>query len=233
MVTLLRKRIKPRGAPVNREELHLTFVGLRLLYPPHARFTGTTLQDLFAAICKRHKFESFEVHGDTGATFSSEGIRELQIERDRIVIEEDVTVAFDLLKRNFEDQVKEVQAALNIPAFFEPRIRIRALWPMEEAGTSAVDALRAALSLKQSDYDVLDVEAINSVGLVIDADLQEHSHMYLEITPYVRDRSQLHIEVESYSHQTLETPEVIAVRLQEFYDYYNKKVTGFIETFVH
>ena len=233
MVRLHGYSIKPRGSLVNRDELRLTFVGLRLIHPPRPRFTGTTLHDLYAAMCKRHSFESFEVHGDTGATFSSEGIRDLHIERDRLRVEEEVSVSFDLLKRNFTDMVKLVQEDLNIPAFVEPRIKLRALWPLPQDGPNAVTVLRdQALKLNQDQYDLLNVESLEGVGIVINADLAEHSHLYLDVTPYYRDDSQLSIDLECYSHASLETPEVIESRLQEFYDYFSTKVTAFIETFM-
>ena len=192
------------------------------------------MQDLFAKICKRHNYESFDTPGgETGtATFSAEGIRELRIERDRLSIEEDVTVAFDLLKRNFTDQVKVVQEELKIPGFFEPRIKLRALWPLPEGG-SALEALRdRALKLNPDHYSLLGAVSVESVGIVIQADLEELSHMYFEFSPYVRDPSQLHMDVESYRHQTLETPEVIEALMQEVYDYFNSKVVAFVQTFM-
>lgn len=228
-----RRRVRPRGELVNRDDLSLTFLGLTLLHPPRPRFTGTTLHDLYAAMCKNHKFESFESHGDTGATFSTESIRELHIERDRLSIEEQVSVGFDLLKREFADQVKLVQEHLKISGFVEPQIKLRALWPMHDNDEGAADALRTrALKLTDDQYALLDVSQLEGVGLTIRADRGDHDHIYLEVSPYNRDASQLHIELESYSHEQLETPTVLESWLQDFYDYFTHKVTGFIESFM-
>lgn len=218
---------------MDREELRLTFVGLRLIYPPRPRFTGTTLHDLYAAMCKTHNFETFEVHADTGATFSSEGIRELHIERDRLRVEEEVSVGFPLLKRNFADMVKLVQEHLSMSMFVEPRIKFTALWQLPGEDASAVAALRDnALKLREDQYELLGVKTLEVVGIVINADLAEHEHLYLEITPYYRDDSQLHIDLEKHSHISLETPEVIEEWLQEVYDYFFDKVTRFVNTFM-
>lgn len=233
-MVLYRCQIRSKGEPVNKDELRLVFVGLRLQYPQQPRFAGTTLKDLFATICKRHSFEAFDQQAEEGATFSAEGIRELHISRDRLSVEEDVTVSFDLLKRNFADQVKIVQEALTIPGFYEPRLKLRAVWPVpgDEENTAVVALRDRAFNLKQDQYDELGVETLGGIGLVINADLAEHSHLYLELTPYVRDPSQLHIDVESYSHQTIDTPEVIEARLDELYEYFTTKLARFIQTFM-
>ncbi len=191
------------------------------------------MQQLFATICKIHKFESFEAtEGSSGAIFRTEGIRELHIERDALSIEEDVTVDFELLKRNFTDQVRIVKEELKIPGFFEPRIKLRALWPLPDGGNVA-DVLREkALQLRQDQFDLLGGESLESVGITVQVDLEEFSHMYLELSPYVRDPSQLHIDVESYRHQAIETPEVIEALLAEVYDYYDHKVRAFVQTFM-
>ena len=184
-------------------------------------------------MCRVHKFEAFEEHGDSGATFRTEGVRELHIERGSLSLEEEVSVSFDLLKRQFADMVKQVKEALNIPGFFEPRMKLRALWPLPNEDASAADVLRdSTLKLTQDQYNLLDVMSVETVGIVINSDLNESTHLYLELTPYTRDASQLHIDLERYSHDSLETPEVIESWLQEFYDYYQSNLLSFIESFM-
>lgn len=217
---------------VERNNLRLTFVSLGLLFPPQARFEGTTLPDLYAALCSRHTLEHFAMHGDDGATISTEGRYELDLKRDRLALEEQMQRSFDLTKRDFADMVGIVQDRLQIPVFVEPRIELRALWPIPD-GQDAYQAMRerGAIGLTEGQFDLLPDTQIDAVGIEVRAGLGEQGHLTVEVMPWYQDPTQLYIEMGTWHHSSIETPALLEERLQETYDYFRDHVTRFISSF--
>lgn len=222
---------------MDSEQVRLTFVSVDLLYPPLPRFTGTQLPDLYAAVCKRHNFEVFERQGEEGATFGTKGVRELIIGRDRIHIEENVQIHYDLLQRNFADLVGIACENLGISTLSMPRILLRALWPLSADGEDeAGERLRAsAFKVNDDQFGLLRAENIDAVGLFLHLTREEDEHSRLELGPlelgpYLEDSSQLFLELDQHRHETIETPAVLQERLRSVYDYFHGQVVPFVGT---
>jgi hypothetical protein len=221
---------------MNREEVQLTYVSLDLSFLPSLRrFTGAQLPDLYAALHNRHPFESFEMHGDSGATMSTDGVNELEVNREGLQFEEQVRIDFELLRRNFADVVDIVQSRFSVRGFIEPFVVMRALWPLP-AGSPEPDAgellRQRSFKLNADQYNMLKLAQPPSASMVMSGDLEASHHIRLELSPYSSDHGQLYIELMSHQHNIIETPKVIEEHLKRVYDYLYGDVIHFISTIV-
>jgi hypothetical protein len=218
---------------VDKDELSVTYVSLGMLFPPLPRYNGEDLAELYAKLCKRHTLETFEMHGDEGATISTEGRYTIDLKRDRIIIEEDVKRRhFDLIKKDFADMVDVCRDHFNIRGFFEPKIEIRATWPIPNDG-DALDAVReTAVGLRDDHFGLLENTEIEGVGLSIRA-LVPDGHLFLDVSPHPADPAQLAISAETWHHtDPLQSAAVIEARLGQAYDYFMDHITRFVSSFM-
>lgn len=228
-----KRRVVPGGGYLVRaDDLRLIYLALGVfIAPPLQRFRGSELPDLYAELCKHHSLERCEVHGDEWAAFSTEGVNHFELRRDRFRITEQVQRGFDIVKKDFADITEITQKKFNIQIFGEPRITLRALWPLPQ-NKSAAECLREnAIGLKDDQFELLDNAEVDNVGLKLNADT-EKGHFTLEITPYWRDETQLFIEMSDHQHEVIQTSAVIEQRLQDTYDYFTKTVVKFVESFM-
>lgn len=218
---------------LDREQLSLTYASLGLVYPPLPRFTGTKGPELYMKVSRRHSFEVFERHGDERLTFTSEGIREVEIERDRILIRENVSTSFDLVRRNFADMVAIVKEELDIFLFFTPRIILSAIWELSDSRSDASELLRGTFGKIATDQlGLLGLKDLHGIGLQIDADIQEGNHISLEINPSYAATNAITIDLTNIRHDQIETPEIVSQRLEDANDYLRSKVADFVESLV-
>ncbi len=211
-------------------EIRLTFVALELLCPPLARFRGTQLPDLFAKLSKRHRFETFE-HRDSGAALRTEGERELTIARERLRLEENVQVGFELLSQNFEDIVGTVKSHFDIPVFAFPQITVRGLIPVGGNGDANKVLLERALSVKEDQFEVLD-STVRGIGVRLYLECSENHYAQVMIEPYLADPTQIFLAMDSQLSGQVQTPAVVRQRLEEVYEYFTKRVVKLVETFI-
>lgn len=222
---------------MNRDDMKLTFAQLRLLHPPLPRFQTNQLAELFAKLCKSHDFESFEARGDSEAEFGTEGVRTVHLMRDRVHLDEQVRVSFDLLRREFRDISETMKDELGIQAYFAPNTRLRMLWPLppnaDGDDNDAGDILRTkVIQLNEDQYKLLGASSIENISLTIDTEGEGDLHRSIELGPYSRDPSQLFIELETMRHDLVETPSVLEQYLESDYNYLRKEVASFVQTFM-
>lgn len=218
------------GEGLSSQSLRVTFVGLGLVYPPLPRFSGTQLADLYATIRKRHDFEDFTEHLNEGATIKSEGVREIDIRRERIVAEESNSRPFDQIKRDIADIIDITKESLEIPLFFVPRVELRAYWHLSVDGIGARTWLQSkALKISDEQIDLLQVQDLHAVGIHIDADVLSDNHLHLDIKPSSNDANALYLRMRNVRHDRVDSAADVERMLQESYDYLSDRVTAFVE----
>lgn len=194
------------------ENFSLSFVSLGLMYPERPRFEGDDLPKLYAELAKRFEFESLQ-HDRDGARIQQEGQWSIGIFRTALIADVLAAQSIDVVSRELIDVVEIIQRHLRIRIFWEPRIVLRALCPVEvensEEGTRpGVTALtQGASALSHDRLALLRANRIDGVGLNVDVtDDHEGStrHTHVVIGTYARDPSQLYIEMDLSQHQQLE-----------------------------
>lgn len=219
-----------------QDELTLIFASLELIYPPRPRFTGSELPRLYAALSERHTFEDFGMTGDESALMSTEGVNEVEVARDHIMLEEHLRSlsGIDQVKTNFSDIVGVVMEHLHIDACYEPQIALRALWPVPIGEQeTAIDKFRnGALKINDDQFDLLGEGELVSLGLRLQFDLEDGTHTRLEVSPYIGDERRLSIEFNTWKHHRLETASVLEEWIAEAYDHFMNKSTTFITSII-
>ncbi len=215
------------------DEMRLTYVSLDLSFPPVPRFVGAQLAELYAQLCGRHALENFQAHGVEGATMGTEGGYNLDLRRHGLTLQEHVQGHLDLIKRDFADMVGMVQERLHISWFFEPRVELRALWPVGE-DQDVFQAMRdGVLALQQEHFDLLPNLDVRAVGLRLHGDrTSPNGHFDLELMPWVRDGTQLAVEARAWEHSALENASDVEQRLATAYEYLEQHVTKFVTSFM-
>lgn len=223
---------------VESTALRLIFSGITVSYPQLKRFKGSELADLFAKLHHAHGFESFEQHGDVGATMETEGANTFDIFRDRLAIEEHVRSDFEVVKRNALDVFHTTKDHFpdDFYTFRVADVTLRALWPCPAAETGenfVSDVLREhATNFTEDQFEVLG--EVGGVSLTLHGVREDpvHSHFSLEIAPYWRDETQIYVEVSMRFYKQVEKVEVIGERLQITYDFLSDNITKFVKTFL-
>lgn len=215
---------------MDKESLRLTFASLSLLYPPVSRFTGTQLPELYAALCKRHQFETFDMASGSGATLSTEGIRELSLERGSLTIEEHIQGArgFDLVRRNYIDMVEIIKEQLNIEVFFAPRMVMRGSVTLPDQQDVSDIMREKAISIRDDQFALLEAEEVEQIGIRIYANISDSHHAHLGLTPSSTNPNVLYLSLGSYRRDQIETVTVLDTRLQESYDYFFGQILRFV-----
>jgi hypothetical protein len=225
------RRVVPLGAyVVKNQDIRLTYACLALKFAPVERFTAEKSSSIYAELCKRHGFEKCTQHGDDGVEFESEGVRSIDLRRDGIWIDENAHRSFEIIKREFTDQLAIVQRQLEVPYFVMPFIRLGALVPMqgEDGGKIAV---RKAITLNDDQFELLGDTEVGSVGLSVHGNSKD-GHFELDILPYEPDPSQITVNLEVHEHHGgLTTPAVIETHLDEAYRFFTEEVMKFIDSF--
>lgn len=218
---------------MDRESLSLVFVSLGLAYPERPRFEGATVPRLYANLTERYPFESLQ-HDRDSAILQQEAQRSLTLLRSSLIIDEQVTQDISVIKREFADIVTEIHGHLDIPVFWEPRIVLRALWPAREGEHDARDAAtlmrQHVVTINDDQLELLGVTEIGAVTLAVEAvdTRDDHTrHVHVEVGPYLRDPSQLYIELTQTEHRQIETPTLIDQWMQSAYDYFMSNVVEF------
>ncbi len=221
---------------MRRTDLRLIFVRFGILFPPVPRYTHAGLASIYADLCERHTLDSIEVHGVEGASMGTEETLSLDLARSSLRIDELAQCDLTLVSKDFADIVGTLQRRLHIYSFFEPRVELRALWPLENQNDDVGDALiDRAIDLTDEELEHLEGLKVQDIGLQLRADTADqelHGHFTLSLMPYVSDTSQLHIVTETWTHQRFDTPEGVEERLQDAYSYLTTKVADFIASFM-
>lgn len=215
--------------PLRREDLTPIYLKLETVFPPVERFSSQALAELNLAVCQRHSFEGYHLTGDSGAHIYTEGIRDIELDRGNLSITEYVRKSMDIVKRDFCDIVEVIQKHLNIPVFFGPDVLLRALWPV---GGDMGSAIQRALQINNDQLRLLKMQ-IDGAGFVIfgtEESGETAVHHQIRIQPYLSDQTQLFIEVDSHSHEVIETPAVVEQSIQHVYDVLKDSITSFVES---
>ena len=157
--------------------------------------------------------------------------REVTLRRDSVTMEEQVETGFPLVKKNFADIATIVKEELNISVYVEPRVVLRALWPVPEGSeTAAADLLRTTANVNDDQIKLLGDVNLHGVGFSIEATTEEDGgrHLSMSVEPYQRDASQLLLELTDWRHLQLETSSVIETRIQESYDFLIQRLAPFV-----
>ena len=213
---------------MNLEHLSLSFVSLRLMYPERPRFERSLLPRLNAELAERHTFETF-THDHDSAVFTQEGRRTLTILRGSLILDQMAAQNIDLVKRDFSDIVQVVKERLDIPFFWEPSIILRALWPVPE-GDGVAAMRQGAVTLNDDQLGLLDATDVRGVTLKVFVDderEEEAKHVTVEVGTYLRDHSQLFIELSQLEHRQIETVALLEPWTQTAYNYFMDHVATF------
>ena len=217
---------------MDRDDLSLSFASLGLMYPELSRFEGTELPRLHAALAERHMFETM-THDHDGAVLSQEGQQMLTVLRRSLIFDQLAARDINLIKRDFADIVGIIQGRLDIRVFWEPRIVLRALWPVPE-GTDGVALMRrSAVTLNDDQLGALGASDVRGVTLRVSVDekkLDQTKHVNVELGTYLRDPSQLYIELEQIEHAQIETIALLEQWAQDAYDYFMENVASYADS---
>ena len=224
---------------MDRDDLSLVFVSLGLAYPERPRFEDATLPQLYANLAARYPFEMFRYDRDS-ARLEQEAKRTLTVLRSVLIIEELLAQDIHVTKRDFADMVSEVKDHLDIPVFWEPRIVLRALWPVRESDSGTEEATtlmrRHVINLNDDQLQLLGVTEIDGITLNVEAtDAQDdHTrHVHVEVGSYLRDHTRLYIEMTQTEHRQIETPNIVESWMQSSYDYFMQNIVGFADSITH
>ena len=224
---------------MDRDDLSLMYVSLELAYLERPRFAGANLPRLYANLTEHYQFERFN-HDHDLAIFQQESQRTLTVMRSSLIIEEQVMHDVSVIKREVSDIAKQVKDHLTIRSFWEPQIVLRALWPVpggNEESKSAFALMRHhAVNLNDDQLKRLGVSEVSSVILEVEA-LDEQDkyarHVNVKVGPYLRDPSQLHIELTRREHLEIQTSNLVESWMQDSYDYFMNSVVGFADSITH
>jgi len=219
----------------------LTFVSYRLLYPSLDRFHNEIAEFLPRAR-EYFPFEHFHMDGDSGGVVESEGRKRLEIERDRLSFQEQVTEDFDVVKINIVHLMTLTLLHFEIPVFVLRRVTLRQRWPMEPGAPPAGEAMRErAIKLEPSNFEPLGpientgLHLVGSVGGEEDASHQDGGrefHWHLEIDPFQTSDNDLYIQLQTYFADPLTTAEDLADALQASHAFLYDNVGKFVEGFM-
>lgn len=217
---------------MDRDNLSLSFASLGLMYPERPRFEGTLLPRLHAELAERHTFETM-THDHDGAVLSQEGQQTLTVLRRSLIFDQLAARDINLIKRDFADIVSVVQGRLDIPVFWEPRVVLRALWPVPTSTDGVALMRRSAVTLNDDQLEVLAASEVRGVTLRVSVDdekLEQAKHVNVELGTYLRDPSQLYIELEQIEHAQIETIARLEQWAQGAYDYFMENVANFADS---
>ena len=218
-------------------DLSITFMSLGLGYPDRPQFAGTVLPELNASLASRYSFETF-THDRDGGLLVQEAQRRLTIWRSGMIIENEGSQDIALLKREFADIATEVMDHLAVPIFWEPRLDVRATWPLGQGvsaaeGDSTALMLRSAVNMNPDQLDQLGVTSVSGITVEVEAvddDTDHVRHVHIEVGSYLRDPSKMHVSLLLTEHLQIQTPNLIENWMQDSHDYFMDKVVNFADS---
>lgn len=225
------------------DQRRLTFVSYRLAYPPLGRFANEIAEFLPRAR-EHYPFEHFHMDGDSGGVVESEGHKRLEIERDSLRYQEQVTEDFSVVRRNVVDLMALTLLHFEISVFLIGTVTLRQRWPMEPGAPAVGDAMRdRALKLGPDHFAPLG--PIENAGLHLvgtssgeeDNDNDEQDdvrelHWHLEIDPFQTSENDLYIQLQTYFAEPLTTAEQLGEALQASHNFLYDNVGKFVDGFM-
>jgi len=216
---------------VRAEDLRPIYLEVSLDFPRLPKFTGDELPAFYAAVHSRHPFERCDANEGFLAT---ERERRFEIDRDELVLSEELRTAFDVAQKNAVDLIGEAAKPehFNIRLFKVESVKIRALWPVAEEFVPVSDTLRdKLLTLNEDHFKFLgDVESV-PVEFVGDSP-DPFRHWHVRLDGHGGDDSLLYIVLENYFFDPLRDMSVVGEYLKITHDFLTHNVTHFVNSFM-